>query len=302
MNAEHGSEVCVVIPAKDESATIADVVTRVLNILPNAEVIVVDDGSTDGTGELARSAGARVITHKVSRGNGASIRHGARLSKKPILVMMDGDGQHSPEDIPKLLEELDAGYDLVVGSRIGGDGQATVGRWAANTIYNGIASFITGQKILDLTSGFRATKAAQFVRFLPLLPNGFSYPTTSTMAFFRSGLGVSFVPVRVGQRQPGTKSHIRPFRDGGRFFLVIFKVATLYSPLKLFFPASMTFLLSGLSYYIYTYLNSGRFTNFGALLLTTSVVIFLMGLISEQITQLLYSNKLSETECDELQS
>jgi hypothetical protein len=198
---------------------------------------------------------------------------------------MDADAQHEPENIAALLARLDQGYDMVVASR-DGDGQASRSRGLANAFYNRLASWVTEHEIRDLTSGFRAVRADKFREFLHLLPNGFSYPTTITMAFFRSAYPVAYVPVDVKQRIG--KSHIRPLRDGVRFLLIIFKIATLYSPLKLFVPVSMAFFFTGIGYYAYTYLTQHRFTNMSALLFSAAVVIFLIGLISEQITNLTY--------------
>ena len=199
---------------------------------------------------------------------------------------MDADGQHQAEDVPKLLQKFEQGFDMVVGARVKG-GQATISRGIANAFYNKLASMMTGHKVLDLTSGFRAVRADKFREFLHLLPNGFSYPTTSTMAFFRSGYPVAYVPIEVLKRV-GTQSHIRPLKDGVRFLLIIFKIATLYSPVKLFAPTALLFFLTGLSYYAYTFITEGRFTNMSVLLLSASVIVFLIGLISEQITALMY--------------
>jgi glycosyltransferase involved in cell wall biosynthesis len=219
-------------------------------------------------------------------GNGAAIKRGARAAQGEILVFMDADGQHDPALIPELLTLLDQGYDMVVGAR-NGTGQASVGRGLANRLYNMLASWMTGHDVKDLTSGFRAVRADRFREFLHLLPNGFSYPTTSTMAFFRSAYPVAYLPVRVDKRV-GTASHIRPIKDGVRFLLIIFKIATLYSPLKLFAPVGVSFFLLGAGYYTYTYLNFERFTNMSALLFSAAVIVFLIGLISEQITNLTY--------------
>jgi glycosyltransferase involved in cell wall biosynthesis len=218
-------------------------------------------------------------------GNGAAIKRGAREAQGEIIVFLDADGQHDPEDIGKLLQKLDAGFDMVVGAR-NWSGQAGVGRGVANAVYNWLASWMTGFNVLDLTSGFRAVRAAKFLEFIHLLPNGFSYPTTITMAFFRSAYAVAYEPLAVHQRVG--KSHIRPLRDGIRFLLIIFKIATLYSPLKLFIPTALFFFVGGLCNYIYTFLTIHRFTNMSVLLLSASVIVFLIGLISEQITALMY--------------
>jgi hypothetical protein len=200
---------------------------------------------------------------------------------------MDADGQHAPQLIHSLLDCIDAGYDMAVGAR-NAAGQANRGRSAANAFYNRLASWMTGHAIADLTSGFRAVRADKFREFLHLLPNGFSYPTTSTMAFFRSAYPVAYVPIAVAKRV-GTSSHIRPLRDGLRFLLIIFKIATLYSPLKLFAPAAFGFFVLGSAYYAFTYFTEHRFTNMSALLLSASVIVFLIGLVSEQITSLTYN-------------
>ncbi len=276
----------IVIPAKNEAATIADVVASARSEYPEAEIIVVDDGSTDATADLAEAAGASVVRHPESLGNGAAVKSGARAATGEILALMDGDGQHDPRELGKLLARLDEGYQMAIGARDSGS-HASVGRWFANGVYNEIASRLTGSRIADLTSGFRAVRASVFNQFLYLLPNGFSYPTTITMAFLRSGYPVCFEPITAAERSG--KSHIRPIRDGIRFLVIIFKIATLYSPLKIFMPISALFFTTGLGFYAYTYFTEGRFTNMSMLVISASVIIFLIGLISEQITALTYS-------------
>lgn len=266
---------------------------RIRALLPEAEIIVVDDGSNDGTGEAAAKAGARVVRHPYSGGNGAAIKGGARAATGEVIVFMDADGQHDPADIPALLTRLDEGYDMVVGARQAGS-QASLGRGIANRFYNRLASYMTGHKIEDLTSGFRAVRAEKFREFLYLLPNGFSYPTTSTMAFFRAGYSVTYHPIHTAKRVG--KSHIRLLHDGVRFLLIIFKIGTLYSPLKLFAPVSVALLFLGTSWYLYTFLALSRFTNMSALLISAGIVIFMMGLISEQITSLMYKDAESMTD------
>jgi glycosyltransferase involved in cell wall biosynthesis len=276
----------IVIPAKDEKDVIGAVVAKARRLFPNAEVIVVDDGSADNTAQIAQDAGARVIRHPQCLGNGAAVKAGARAAVGATLAFMDGDGQHDAEDLVPLIEALDRGYGMVVGSRLS-SGHANAGRFVANGFYNKFASFITGHRILDLTSGFRVARAHLFSQFLYLLPNGFSYPTTSTMAFLRSGYPVGFV--QIAARKRVGKSHIRPLKDGLRFSVIIFKIATLYAPLKVFLPASMAFFMAGLVNYIYTYITMERFTNMSLLMFSASVIVFLIGLISEQITALMYS-------------
>ena len=277
--------VSVILPAKNEADGLRRTLPALRAVLPEAEVIVVDDGSRDGTAEVAAEHGARVLSSPYSMGNGAAVKRGTRAATGEILVFMDADGQHDPADIPKLMEKIAAGYDMAVGARSAG-GQANVGRGAANALYNRLASWMTGHRIADLTSGYRAVRAERFREFLHLLPNGFSYPTTSTMAFFRSAYPVAYVPIEVARRIG--RSHIRPLRDGARFLLIIFRIATLYSPLKLFAPVAMGFGGLGMAYYAWTFVHGHRFTNMSALLLSAAVIVFLIGLVSEQITALTY--------------
>jgi glycosyltransferase involved in cell wall biosynthesis len=278
--------ISVILPAKNEAQGLQRTLPILRAHFPDAEVIVVDDGSTDATAAVASGLGARVLSSPYSMGNGAAIKRGARAASGDILVFMDADGQHDPGLIQQLLDQLDAGFDMAVGAR-DASGQANAGRGAANAFYNRLASWMTGHRIADLTSGFRAVRADRFREFLHLLPNGFSYPTTSTMAFFRSAYPVAYVSIPVAKRI-GTNSHIRPLRDGLRFLLIIFKIATLYSPLKLFAPTAFVFGVLGLGYYAYTFIAEHRFTNMSALLLSGAVIVFLIGLISEQITNLTY--------------
>lgn len=289
-NAIPDNDISIVLPAKNEAGSLRTLLPELRERYPGAEIIVVDDGSTDDTGAVCQNTRVEVISHPYSKGNGAAVKNGVRRASRPYVVCMDADGQHKPADIEKLAERVAQGYDLVVGAR-GAKSQASYSRWFGNKIYNVLASWAVGQKIEDLTSGFRMFRAELFREFLHLLPNGFSYPTTSTMAFFRAGYTVGFVPIEVAARTKGTNSHIRLFRDGARFLLIIFRVGTLYSPLKMFLPISLAFFLMGAAYIGYTILAHGQFTNFGGVLLTTSVLVFLIGLVSEQITQLVFSRR-----------
>ncbi len=276
----------IILPARNEAPGLRLLLPELQKQFPEAEIILVDDGSTDATASLGADAGVRVISHPYSKGNGAAIKTGARHARGETLVFMDSDGQHRAEDIQSLLDRLREGYDMAIGAR-NWSSQANVGRGIANTMFNVLASWMVGHEVPDLTSGFRAVVADKFRDYLHMLPNGFSYPTTITMAFFRAGYSISYVPVNV---QPRTgNSHISPLRDGLRFLLIIFRVGTLYSPLKLFMPISIGFFLLGTSYYLYTFITAHRFTNMSALLLVTSILVFLIGLVSEQITNLMYS-------------
>lgn len=280
--------ISIILPAKNEAAAIGATVSGIRHHYPDAEIIVVNDGSTDNTAEIAEAAGARVVHHPYSKGNGAAIKSGARAASGEIIVFMDADGQHDPADIPRLLAVIEQGHDMVVGARQKGS-QASMGRGFANGLYNRLASWMTRHKVEDLTSGFRAVRAGKFREFLYLLPNGFSYPTTSTMAFFRAGYSVAYVPIHAAKRIG--KSHIRLLHDGARFLLIIFKIGTLFSPVKIFAPVALAMFMLASGWYGYTLYNFGRFTNMSALLYSGAVMVFLMGLISEQITALMYKDK-----------
>ena len=278
-------KITVVLPAKNEAGAIEKTILGIKNLELVHEIIVVNDGSTDDTAQIAEQAGAKVISHPYSKGNGAAIKTGARNATGDIIIFMDADGQHDANDIFKLIERIEEGYDLVVGARQKGS-QASIGRGIANKLYNNLATYMSDHPVEDLTSGFRAVRAEKFREFIYLLPNGFSYPTTSTMAFFRAGYSVTYVPIHAAKRIG--KSHIHPIKDSVRFFLIIFKIATLYSPLKMFLPFSVLLFILGTGWYGYTLYEYQRFTNMSALLYTGSIMIFLMGLISEQITSLMY--------------
>tara|TARA_R110001592_G_scaffold363371_1_gene685638 strand:- start:254658 stop:255530 length:873 start_codon:yes stop_codon:yes gene_type:complete len=278
----------IVIPAKNEEEGLARFLPTLRQMYPEVEVIVVNDGSSDSTAQVAEEHGVRVISHPYSKGNGAAIKTGARAARGDYIVFMDGDGQHNPADIEHLLQRVEEGYDLVVGARSGLSSQASIARWSANSFYNKLAGWMVNREIPDLTSGFRCVHRGKFLDFLYLLPNGFSYPTTSTMAFFRAGYSVGFVPIEVSPRVGS--SHINIVRDGIRFFLIIFKIGTLYSPLKIYFPMAVLLSGLGLTNYIFSTLASGswRFTNMSTLLFLSGVIVFLMGLLSEQLTNLQY--------------
>lgn len=275
-------EVTVLMPAFNEEGAIANTIKRVKELYPDFEILVIDDGSTDNTVQEAMDAGANVYPHPYNMGNGAAIKTGLRTARGDWVLMMDADGQHSPEDIASLLEHKDR-YDMVVGARTK-DSQTKIHRDIANKIYNWFASYVTSFNIQDLTSGFRLVRKSVVEQFIYLLPNTFSYPTTLTMACLRNGYTVKYIPIKTRYRIG--KSKIKLFKDGSRFFVIIMKVATLFSPLKLFLPISLTIWMIGLCYYFLTYYRYGTFTNMSALLFSTSVITFLMGLISEQISQM----------------
>jgi glycosyltransferase involved in cell wall biosynthesis len=277
-------EVTILIPAFNEEQSIGSTVRQIKELYPDFEVLVVDDGSTDDTMQAAMDAGANIWPHPYNIGNGAAIKSGLRAAQGEWIVMMDADGQHDPEDIGRLLEHKDS-FDMVVAARSKGS-DTSMHRDAANKLYNLAASYVTKFKIADLTSGFRLVRRDTVQQFIYLLPNTFSYPTTLTMAYLRSGRSLKYIPI-LSRKRKG-KSKIKLIEDGIRFFLIIFKIATLFSPLRLFLPLSVALFCTGFAHYCYTYLAEARFTNMSALLISTSVIIFMIGLVSEQITQMRY--------------
>lgn len=285
-------DLSIIIPAYYEEAIIGDIVERVQQVLatlPHSyELLVVDDGSMDETAVRAKAAGATVISHPYNIGNGAAIKTGIRHAKGKLIMMMDADGQHPPEEIPRLLAETER-YDLVVGARTGASDSAWH-RNLANAIYNRLASYVSDHQIDDLTSGFRVIRADLAKEFLYLLPNTFSYPTTLTLATLRSGYSLKYVPFAAPKRVG--KSKIRLFRDGTRFLLIIFKIATLFSPLKVFVPASIATFTIGVLYGGFKVLFLGmRYGPTSANLMLTGVIIFFIGLVSEQITYLRHQKR-----------
>ncbi|MFO7460177.1 MAG: glycosyltransferase family 2 protein, partial [Desulfatiglandales bacterium] len=284
--------VSVLIPAYNEAETIGEIVKKIIAIHPNFEIIVVNDGSMDHTGEVAKEAGAIVYSHPYNIGNGAAIKSGIRIASGEILVFMDGDGQHDPNEISSLLAHF-PDYDMVVGAR-GKGHQASWLRAFANKIYNRFASYVAKFEVQDLTSGFRAVKADIATSLLYMLPNTYSYPTTLTLSVLRTGRRVKYVAITSHKRKGG-KSNIRLVEDGVRFFLIIIRICTVFSPFRVFLPVSFAIFLLGMMNYAYTFFNEGRFTNMSALMFSTSVIIFMMSLISEQISQMRFERRESKT-------
>jgi glycosyltransferase involved in cell wall biosynthesis len=276
-------EVSIIIPAYNEAGSVGDVVKEIKALHPDFEIIVVNDGSKDNTQTIAKDAGAIVYSHPYNVGNGAAIKSGIRIASGDILVLMDGDGQHDPKDLSRLIEPF-PDFDMVVGARPKGR-QASWGRSLANAVYGWLASYVSKFAVQDLTSGFRAIKADIARNLLYLLPNTYSYPTTLTLGLLRSGRTLKYIAISPRVRKTG-KSKISVLRDGVRFLMIIAKICALYSPMRIFIPVSFLMFCLGLGYYLYTFFSSGRFTNMSALLFTTSILIFMMGLVSEQISQM----------------
>lgn len=283
-NSEKKPTVSVILPAYNEANVVGETVSRIKELYPDFEVLVIDDGSTDGTMEAAMAAGANVWPHPYNIGNGAAIKTGLRCAQGDWVIMMDADGQHNPEDIARLLEYKDS-FDMVVGAR-SRQSETETHRDLANWVYNKFASYVTKFKIEDLTSGFRLVRLSVARQFIYLLPNTFSYPSTLTLGYLRSGRSVKYVPIQARAR--AGKSKIKLLSDGTRFFLIITKIATLFSPFRVFLPISFALFFTALLYYIFTFLTQGRFTNMSALLFNSSIIIFMIGLVAEQVSQMRY--------------
>lgn len=277
-------EVTILLPAYNEAGVIGETIRAIRALHPDFEILVVDDGSTDNTMREAMEAGANVWPHPYNMGNGAAIKSGLRCARGEWVLMMDADGQHKPEDIARLLEHKDR-YDMVVGARTR-QSETSAHRDLANWVYNRFASYVTRFKVEDLTSGFRLVRLSVARQFIYLLPNTFSYPSTLTLGYLRSGRTVKYTPIQTKARVG--KSKIKLLKDGARFFLIITKIASLFSPFRVFLPISLGFFVTGLCYYAYTFLTQGRFTNMSALLFNSSIIIFMIGLVAEQISQMRY--------------
>ncbi|WP_078119411.1 glycosyltransferase family 2 protein [Thiosocius teredinicola] len=279
----------IVLPALNEAKSLDNLLPKLRSALPEAEIIVVNDGSDDDTAATVERHGCRVVSNPYRMGNGAAIKRGVRAAHGTNLAMMDADGQHTPEHLMSLWNRFEReDLDMIIGARKQGD-HASLFRRFGNFVFNRVATWMTGQQIMDLTSGIRICKARRFREFIHLLPNGFSYPTTSTMAFFRSGYTVAYEPIDVLQREG--RSHLKIWREGARFMIIIFKIGALYSPMKLFLPISGVLFGLASALYVYTYITEARFTNMSALLYMTSLLTFLIGIVSEQITSLMFARR-----------
>ena len=294
--------ISVIIPTFNEGEAIGNVIKQIKSVVNKLdkghEIIVIDDGSTDNTAENARGVGAKVIQHPYNIGNGAAVKTGIRHARGEILVTIDGDGQHDPNDILKLVNKIGP-YDMVVGSR-NQESDTAAHRDVANIVFNSLATYISGRKIEDLTSGFRAIKTHIARQFIYLLPNKFSYPTTITLSVVRAGYSLGYEPIKFAKRSGKSKSKIKPLRDGLRFLMIILKIAVFYSPLKIFVPLSIFIFLLGVSYGLFRiFIFQASYGQTSALLISTAVLTFLVGLVSEQIAQLRFDRSESNSPINE---
>ena len=281
------SEVSIVIPAFNEGPVIAQVVAALAAAGAWHEIIVVDDGSADATGAHAAAAGACVVKHPYNKGNGAAVKSGIRRATGDYVLIVDGDGQHSPDDARRLVSRLGE-YDLVIGARSTST-QATQARRVGNTVLNRFASYLTDREIPDLTSGFRAARRDLLKEFIHLLPNGFSTPTTTTLAFIKAGYNVAFEPTEARSRVGSSK--IKFARDGAKFFMIILKIVTLYSPMRVFVPLALVTFVLGALYGIWNVIVHSRIPNGAVLLILFAVGVFLVGLVSEQISAMRFEGR-----------
>lgn len=294
--------ISVIIPAFNEADGIGDVIKKIKTVTQkldkHVEIIVIDDGSKDDTAKNASKAGARVIQHPYNIGNGAAVKTGIRHAHGKILVTMDGDGQHNPQDIPRLINEIGK-YDMVVGSRNRASDTAAH-RDIANKVFNTLATYVSGQKIEDLTSGFRAVKTHIARQFLYLFPNKFSYPSTITLSVVRAGYSLKYESIAFARRSTNSKSKIKPLQDGMRFLFIILKIAVFYAPLKIFAPLSLFIFLLGIGYGLFRiFIFQAPYGQTSALLISTAVLTFLVGLVSEQIAQLRFDRSESNSAVDD---
>lgn len=279
-------QLTILIPAFNEAETIGDVLPQLAALYPQSEILVVDDGSTDGTADIAAANGARVVRHPYNKGNGASVKTGLRNATRELVIIFDADGQHDARDIEKLADCIGE-YDLVVGAR-DENSQTDFGRRAYHHVLNMLATYLAGIKVPDATSGFRVARRAELMQFIHLLPNGFSTPVTTSLAFIKAGYSVKFVPTTMLKRQGGV-SKIKPVRDGSRFIIIAFRMSTMFAPMKLFLPVSSAFLAIALLYTLVDILYFSQrlyITNTAVLLITIAILTFLIGLVAEQIAAL----------------
>lgn len=276
----------IVIPAYNEGTTIGNIIAQVHELHPYAEVVVVDDCSSDNTALVASAAGANVISRPYNIGNGAGVKTGVRAATGDVVIIMDGDGQHNPADISRLLGHIGR-YDMVIGARSRA-GQQNWIRWLGNSLINRLGSYLTGLKMEDLTSGFRAFRRDILLHYIHLLPNQFSWPTTSALAFAKAGYHVRFEPIAM-QRRQGGRSHQKLLKNGLKFTIIIFRIISLFNPLRIFIPVMLLFILLSVVSYFLGVANDGNWLHLpptAMFCLIAALFFFFFGLLAEMISAL----------------
>ena len=282
------NKVTIIIPAYNEGKGLAGTLEGLMPIADRSgwEVIVIDDGSTDNTADVVQMSGAKLASHPYNKGYGASLKTGIRNANGDIIVLMDSDGQHSGADIEKLLEHMDR-YEMVVGAR----SRNVLVRAPGKKLLSMVANFLSGKKIPDLNSGFRAVRKNTVISFLHFCPNGFSFTTTITLAYLREGFSVKYVPIEADVRV-GRSSSVRFLRDGYKTFLLIIRVIVLFNPLKVYIPASLFIFSAGVIFTIYGIIAYGRAPNTGVLAILSSIILFFMGILADQISSIRRERRL----------
>jgi glycosyltransferase involved in cell wall biosynthesis len=276
-------DLTVVIPAYNEKDGIKGVLEDVRAVVPTAELLVIDDSSTDDTGQIAATAGARVIRHRTNRGYGGSLKTGVRAARGEVVVLMDADGQHQAKYIPLLVERLED-HDFAVGERTNALRIAGT-RLPGKIVLGWVVNLLAGTRITDINCGFRAARRAELAHILPLLPNGFSFSTTSTLTYIKLGRSVSFLPMET-RRRVG-KSTVHPLRDGYRTIMLIVRLMALFDPLQVFLPIAIALVSLGLLYGLFQALTKGQGIPVAAMLsVTTGLISFLLGVVCDQISAL----------------
>ena len=281
------SDITIVIPAYNEEKGIGNVLLNLKKLVSDYQLLVIDDGSTDNTFEIVKNSGVNVVCHKYNKGYGAALKTGLRNAKTSVVLYIDADGQHNPEDIDRIAEHIDE-YDMVVGARTK---KSTVSllRRPGKKILSITANYLSGHQIPDLNSGFRAIKKNKAMEFMHILPNTFSFTTTITLAFLKSGYDVKYVPIQTIDRV-GT-SKIKPFRDGFRFIMLIVRTITLFDPLKVFLPISIALFTIGMVYGLYTLISALNISDASVIMITASILIFFFGLLADQISSIRMGNR-----------
>lgn len=278
------TETSIVIPAYNEECGLVFALEnlRRCGLLDTCEVVVVDDASTDKTAEVAeRFSGVRLIRHGVNKGYGAALKTGIRASRGQKIVVLDGDGQHPAEPIREVIRMLDTSA-LVIGGRDRRSLQSK-SRLIGKAVIRWLAEYLFEQRLPDYNSGFRGFRREAITPVLNLMPNGFSFSTTSTLAFLKLGYEIGEIPITVAPRQ-GRPSSVKFARDGGKTILLICRIIMLFNPLKIFVPGAAFMTAVGVIWAAVGVLFYQRVPNSAVALLTLGFLLFFVGLLADQIS------------------